>query len=79
MARNVNVWIQNWRWTGSTIPTPQAAVDITIQWTNDVGEAREHSETAQFPNCLQDLPVSWVKEELEDLILRAVRKRLGVD
>jgi len=79
MARNVNVWMTNWHWTGNDVPVPQAEVDIVIQWTSDTGELREHSVTARFPNCLQEVPVSWVKAELEDLILRAVRKRLGVD
>lgn len=79
MARNVNVWITNWHWTGKDVRTPQAEVDIVIQWTDDTGESREHSETAQFPNCLQDVPVSWLREEIEDLILRAVRKRLEMD
>lgn len=79
MARNINIWTVNWHWTGKEVRTPQAEVDITIQWTDNAGEPHEHSETAGFPNCLQDLPVSWVREQMEDLILRAVQKRLGVD
>ena len=79
MASNINVWIQNWHWTGSDIPVPQAEVDVTIQWTDNAGEAHEHSETARFPKCLKDVPVAWLRDELEDLILRAVRKRLEVD
>lgn len=79
MARNVNVWMTNWHWTGNDVPVPQAEVDIVVQWTDKDGESREHSVTARFPNCLQDVPVAWLKDELGDLILRAVRKRLGAD
>lgn len=79
MAANVNVWITNWHWTGNSVPTPQAEVNITIQWTDDAGESHEHSETARFPNCLADVPVPWLKEMLEDLILRVVRKKLGIE
>lgn len=79
MARNINVWLTNWHWTGRDVPTPQAEVDIHIEWINEAGEPREHTETVRFPNILQDVPVKWVKEELTDLIYRAVRKKLNID
>lgn len=79
MARNVNVWLTNWRWTGKTVPTPQAEVSIHIEWVNDAGEQREHMETVQFPNILRDVPVKWLKRRLEELILRAIRRKLDID
>lgn len=79
MAHGVNLWITNWQWTGSTVPCPQATVDIDkIEWDNESGH-HTWSGTATFPNDLQDVPVAWLKEELEDLILRVLRKRLGID
>ena len=78
-ATNVNLWIQNWRWTGVNVQTPQAKVDLTLQWTAADGTPKSWSGTATFPNDLQLVPVEWVKEEMTDLLLRAVRKRLGMD
>lgn len=79
MARNVNVWLTNWRATGITVPVDQYTVDIKIQWTADDGGQREHVETVRFPNVLRDVPVAWLKDELVNLILRCVRKKLGID
>jgi hypothetical protein len=79
MARNVNVWLTNWHWTGIEVLTPQAAVDIHIEWVDDEGQQREHTETIKFPNVLADVPVPWLKERLEDLILIGLRKKLGID
>lgn len=76
---NVNVYIQNWQWTGNNVPTPQATVDLEIHWTDENGQARQWSGVATFPNDLQLVPVAWIKEGLEDLLLRAARKRLGID
>ena len=79
MARNVNVFTTNWQWTGNTVPTPQATVDIELHWKDNAGVDHEWSGVAMFPNDLQLVPVAWVKEALEELLLRAARKRLGVD
>lgn len=78
MARNVNVWMEGWHWPGITVPTPQAEVDIHIEWISEAGEQREHTETVQFPNILKDVPVPWLKDRLGELILRALRKKLGI-
>jgi len=78
MATNISIFIDNWQWTGSTVPTPQATVDVEIQWTNETGP-HTWSGTVRFPNDLADVPVAWVKEELEDLLIRAARKKLRVD
>ena len=79
MARSVNVWLTNWHWTGVAVPTPQAEVDIHIEWINEAGEQREHTETVRFPNVLRDVPVPWLKQWLEELLLRALRKKLNID
>ena len=78
MAHGVNLRITNWQWTGSDILTPQATVDISIEWDDEAGH-HNWSGVGTFPNDLQDVPTSWLKEELEDLIIRALRKKLGVD
>ena len=79
MARNVNVWLTNWHWTGVTVPTPQAEVDIRIEWINEAGEQREHTETVRFPDILRDAPRAWLRRKLEWLILEALRKKLNMD
>lgn len=79
MARNVNVWLTNWHWTGVNVPTPQAEVDIRIEWINEAGEQKEHTETVRFPDILRDVPKAWLKDMLIDLVLRALRKKLGMD
>ena len=78
MAHGVNLFISKWQWTGSTVPTPQATVDISIEWDDDTGH-HAWSGVGTFPNDLQDVPVAWLREELEDLILRVLRKKLGID
>lgn len=79
MARNVNLFVRNWQWTGSNVQTPQATADVELHWTANDGSAQVWSGTVTFPNDLQLVPVAWVKEELTDLIVRAARKRLGID
>lgn len=79
MARNVNVFLTNWHWTGQSVLTPQATVDLEIQWVDEEGSDQQWSGTATFPNDLRLVPVAWLKEKLEELLLEAARKRLGVD
>ena len=78
-GRNINAWIANWQWTGSDVPTPQATVDIRLEWIGGDDLPHEWEGTATFPNDLQLVPVAWVRDALEDLIVRAARKRLGID
>ena len=78
-GRNVNLFVSNWQWTGSTVPTPQATVDLELHWTDEAGQAQQWQGVATFPNDLQLVPVAWVQEAMEDLLIRAARKRLGID
>lgn len=79
MARNLNVWRTNWHATGITVPVDQYEVDIHIEWINEAGEPREHTETVQFPNVLRDVPVPWLERKVERLLLEALRKKLNID
>lgn len=79
MAHSVNVYETNWRWTGTNVQVPQAKVDLTIQWKDENGDPHEWTGEATFPNDLQDVPIEWLKDALEELMLRAARKRLGID
>ena len=79
MPREVNVFITNWQATGQTVNTPQYSVDVRIDWTKNDGTADTRTATVRFPNVLAQLPVAWVKQEMEDLLLRAARKLAGVD
>jgi len=78
-TRNVNVWVANWRAMGTNVPVPQYKVDVTIEWLDQQGESRSWTGTPTFPNDLQDVPVAWLKEVLQELILRVARKKLGID
>ena len=79
MASNVNVTITGWHATGSSVPVPQYGVTIGVEWVDAAGVPHVRApEEYLFPNILADVPVAWLKEELEDLILRVVRKKLGV-
>ncbi|KKN29617.1 hypothetical protein LCGC14_0842310 [marine sediment metagenome] len=79
MATNVNVWLTNWTNTGTTVPCPKYTVDLRIDWTATDGTPHTRTKTLMFPNDLQLVPASWLKEKLQDLMLRAARKRFGVD
>lgn len=79
MGTNINIYYSNWQKTGQKVLVDKWAADFTIQWTDDEGEKREWSGTITFPNDLALVPTKWVKEELQDLVIRAARKRLGID
>ena len=79
MPREVNVFIGNWTATGVNVSTPQYSVDVTINWTRNDGTQDTKSATVKFPNVLAQLPAAWVKQEMEELLLRAARKLAGVD
>ena len=76
---NVNLYISGWQWTGSNVQTPQATADVEIYWKDENGDPKSWAGTVTFPNDLQLVPVAWVKDALTDLLIRAARKRLGVD
>lgn len=78
-ARDVNQWWTNWTALGTTVPFPRYDLDIRFEWTGDDGEPRSWEGTVQIPNDLQLVPAPWLREALEELILRATRKRLGID
>ena len=76
---NVNVWLTNWHATGANVPVPQYKVDLTIEWNDKAGVPHSWTGAATFPNDLQLVPQAWLKDVLEELVLRVARKRLGVD
>ena len=78
-GKHVNNFITNWQWTGSSVQTPQATVDLELQWTNEDGSPGQWAGIATFPNDLQLVPVAWIREELEDLLIRVARHQLGID
>jgi len=79
MGRNVNIYLTDWHWTGTDVPTPQAQVNLEINWIGDDDMLHEWSGMLTFPNDLQLVPVVWVREAIEDLMLRAARVQLGID
>ena len=79
MAREVNIWTDNWQNTGTSILVPQYTVDVIVQWIDNAGENHNRDETLKFPNCLQNVGGADLKEWLTELMLREARQRLGVD
>ena len=79
MAREVNLYVNNWMATGKNISVPQYAVDVTINWIDNAGVSHTKSETLKFPNFLQSVGAADLKEWLTDLMIREARERLGVD
>ena len=80
MARNVNVWTSGWQATGQSINVPQYELTIRVQWIDNAGEAHEREEAILFPNCLAgEFTLREQKEMAEEIMLRAIRKRFGVD
>jgi len=81
MAKNVNVFIDGFAATGSTVNFPQYEVNVTINWDDNAGVAQTRTETVLFPNILNDPAISnaWLKEHLMELMLAALREKAGVD
>lgn len=79
MAREANLFVNNWQATGKNISVPQYTVDVTINWVDNKGVSRTASETLKFPNFLSNVGVADLKEWLTDLMIREARERLGID
>ena len=79
MAREVNLFVNNWKKTGVNVRVPQYSVDVTLNWTDDAGTAHTRSETLKFPNFLTNVGAADLKEWLTELMIREARQRLGVD
>lgn len=69
----MDVYINNWQDTGNSVSVQQYSVDITLVY-ND----KEHIETVLFPNILAQIPASWLKEKLQEIMIDALRKRLDI-
>jgi len=78
MAREVNLFVNNWQATGKNISVPQYSVDVTLNWIDNEGEAHTRSETLKFPNFLSNVGAADLKEWLTDLMIREARQQLGV-
>jgi len=79
MTRNVNLIISEITPTGQTVNVDQYEIELTAQWTGADGQSRERTETVRFPNILAQVPGTWLKEELTDLLIRAARKKWEID
>jgi predicted thioesterase len=83
MATNVNMWLSGWKATGQNVSTPQYEQTVRIDWTDKDGVARTKTATVRFPNILATLVSAglgeWVAHKVNDMLLEAGRKYLGVD
>ena len=79
MAREVNLFVNNWKKTGVKVSVPQYSVSVTINWTDNEGESHSRSETLKFPNFLTNVGADDLKEWLSELMIREARQRLGVN
>lgn len=76
MAREVNLYVNNWKATGNNIRVPQYSVDVTINWMCDDGTTGTATETLLFPNFLQRVGAADMKEWLTELMIHEARQRL---
>ena len=76
MAREVNLFVNNWQATGKNISVPQYTVDVTLNWIDNEGLTHTRSETLKFPNFLQKVGAQDLKEWLTELMIREARERL---
>ena len=78
-GRNVSVWPTNWTNIGQTRRVDRWSVDIIVQWTNEAGVPQEHSGTYYFPDELATIPLSRLREYMQEIILKEARIQLGID
>jgi len=78
MAREVNLFVNNWKKTGVNVSVPQYSVSVTINWIDNEGESHSRSETLKFPNFLTNVGADDLKEWLTELMIREARQRLVV-
>lgn len=55
--------------TGSTAPVPQYTFNVNIKWTDDNGNAQEHTGTYTWPNILSQAPNGWLRRTVIEHIL----------
>ena len=79
MATNVNIWFENWRYSGQQVRVPQAQAVVRIEWTDDEGVQRTWEDTVTWPNDFSSLSDQKRKEILEELMIRIARIRLGFE
>ena len=79
MARNVNIWFDNWRYSGAQVRIPQAQVEVRIEWTDDDGNPQDWEDTVTWPNDFSFLSDQKRKAILEELMLRIAQIRLGFE
>lgn len=60
----INIYTSGWKKTGRNVSVPQYEMTIRV----DV-DGREVLRTVQFPDCLLDLPVNYVKERITDMLI----------
>ena len=79
MTRNINVFHSNWRKIGQKVQVDQWTSDYRIEWTDDQDQQHIWEDEITFPNDLALVPDWWLKRELLELIMKAVRKKLNID
>lgn len=64
-----------------TIPAPQVTVNVPEQAAPIVNVAAPHTDTrtVTFPNVLSGVPLSRLREYMQDIALKEIRLQLGVD
>lgn len=79
MPRSVNLYIGNWQSLGIKVPVPQYSCDIRLVWTDDQGKDHERKGTWTFPNDLADVPLSRLREKIEEWLVEIARTKWDVD
>lgn len=79
MPDHVNLTISSWAKTGQKVQVDRWTTTVTIDYKDDQGTPQTWTGTVTFPDDLSLVPAAWLKEALLDLIVRAARRRLGID
>lgn len=73
----MNALITGWHKTGNQVQIDQYEVHLELDWVDENGQSHHWEGDPKFPNVLDDMPARWVKDAMEQLIMTAVRHKLG--
>lgn len=79
MPSNVNVYTSGFEATGTNVSVPQYRFTLTVNWTDNTGAPRTHTETVLFPNILNQIPAGKRDDLVQELMLAMLRIKAGAD
>lgn len=76
MLDNVSVFFGKWRATGVNVQVPQYELEVTVKGTKPNGQPAQITRTVRFPNVLAQFATDTLKDEMQRLLIQAVRDEL---